>query len=133
MAIAKTLWFFSRAVMSAILVRLTFIAATVTLVLSASAAHACDTCGCCRNGLTSATIMPETLKPTIFSMSRTTTRPAAASFTSGQSAGTPTSFKFAVVGDTQGLVFLEKLTTDMNAHNPALVVYPGDLVDTGSV
>jgi hypothetical protein len=48
-------------------------------------------------------------------------------------ANTATSFKFAVVGDTQGLQFLEKLTTDMNVHNPALVVYPGDLVDTGSV
>jgi hypothetical protein len=38
-----------------------------------------------------------------------------------------------VVGDTQGLQFLQKLTTDMNVHNPALVLYPGDLVDTGSI
>src|SRR5688500_18863233 len=116
MAIAKTLWFFSRAVMSAILFRLAFIAATVTLVLTASAAQVCDTFGCSRKGMSSETIMPEALKPTIFSMSGMTTRPAAASFTSGQSAGTPALFKFAVVGDTQGLVFLEKLTTDMNAH-----------------
>jgi hypothetical protein len=72
-----------------------------------------------------------------------TTQPAILNLTSfksnaGRPAGDPiansaTSFKFAVVGDTQGLQFLEKLTTDMNVHNPALVVYPGDLVEVGSV
>ncbi|MEX2308001.1 MAG: metallophosphoesterase [Pirellulales bacterium] len=51
----------------------------------------------------------------------------------GMGSGASSTFKFAVVGDTQGLQFLQKLTTDMNVHNPALVVYPGDLVNTGSV
>ncbi len=40
--------------------------------------------------------------------------------------------RFAVVGDTQGLVHLAQLTTDMNRHGPDFALYPGDLVDTGT-
>lgn len=43
------------------------------------------------------------------------------------------SFRFGVVGDTQGLQYVEQLITDMNAHDPSLVVFPGDLVSSGNV
>lgn len=73
---------------------------------------ACDACGCHE------------------SKARTTEAPA--NPTSNGASSAP-SFRFGVVGDTQGLQFVEKLITDMNAHDPALVVFPGDLVSTGSV
>ena len=47
-------------------------------------------------------------------------------------AGEPTQFRFGVVGDTQGLGYVEQLITDMNRHDPAAVIFPGDLVGTGS-
>lgn len=99
--------------------------------------RACDKCGCCRVTL-DAEAVPEMRQPTILNLSPSKFASAAtsASESSAQEIGSgagATSFKFAVVGDTQGLQFLQKLTTDMNVHNPALVVYPGDLVDTGSV
>ena len=46
-------------------------------------------------------------------------------------AGTTSSFRFGVVGDTQGLAFLSQLTTDMNTQSLDLAIYPGDLVGTG--
>jgi hypothetical protein len=94
------------------------------------AADACDTCGCRRNGLPCDPSDAHATQPTILNF--TSYKAARDSAAEAPQAGA-SSFKFAVVGDTQGLVFLEKLTTDMNVHNPAVVVYPGDLVDTGSV
>jgi len=101
-------------------------------------ALACNTCGCRTDGGICEPSEPHATQPTILNMSsyKTASRREAESGPLSvdpppQNAGS--AFKFAVVGDTQGLQFLQKLTTDMNAHNPALVVYPGDLVDTGSV
>ena len=91
-------------------------AAIVSLVL-ATAASACDSCGCHRMASPDAVSKPS--------------KPPAAS-TPAPGAGTTAPFRFGVVGDTQGLQFVEKLITDMNAHNPELVVFPGDLVSTGS-
>jgi hypothetical protein len=100
-------------------------------------AHACDTCGCCRISADAESIL-EMSQPTILNLSwaksaAPSTSTSASSALEGGTGSTSSSFKFAVVGDTQGLQFLQKLTTDMNVHNPALVVYPGDLVNTGSV
>lgn len=82
--------------------------------------EACENCGCCRVDSGGTDLLESNwLAP-----------PAASA---GGSGGDGSNFRFAVVGDTQGLQFLQKLTTDMNAHNPALVVYPGDLVNTGSI
>jgi hypothetical protein len=98
--------------------------------LGAQAADACDTCGCRRNGLACDPAEAHAAQPAILNF---TSFKAARDSSGSEPQASTDSFKFAVVGDTQGLAFLEKLTTDMNAHNPALVVYPGDLVDTGSV
>ncbi|WP_425398837.1 LamG-like jellyroll fold domain-containing protein [Aeoliella sp.] len=78
---------------------------------------ACDECGC--HGPQEADHPPHA------SESAETVSPQADSSAS--------SFKFGVVGDTQGLQFVSQLITDMNAHSPELVVFPGDLVSQGSV
>jgi hypothetical protein len=116
------------------------ILATGLLSSFAPSAVACGTCGCCRVDST-ASNNPVIQQPTFVNLSWSKSNSVsggssasnAAISDSGQSSGVPDSFKFAVVGDTQGLQFLSKLVTDMNSHNPALVVFPGDLVDTGSV
>jgi hypothetical protein len=102
----------------------------VAFFAAGSMSRACNTCGCCRTGLATG-VLPEIATSAIIDLSpsRTANRPTV----SNAAAGASSTFKFAVVGDTQGLQFLQKLTTDMNVHNPALVLYPGDLVDTGSV
>ncbi|MCC6492743.1 MAG: metallophosphoesterase [Pirellulales bacterium] len=122
------------------LVKLLLLGGLPWAALDGIAAKACDTCGCrvdggiCAPGGSS---QGHTAQPAIFNLSSYKSAgesPEAAS--SGQAAvqgAATSSFKFAVVGDTQGLQFLQKLTTDMNSHNPALVLYPGDLVDSGSV
>lgn len=86
----------------------------MTAMAYVATTSACDTCGC--------------------------HKPADAASPEQQSQATPsaaganaTNFRFGVVGDTQGLQFVEKLITDMNTHDPALVVFPGDLVSTGSM
>src|SRR5689334_17988627 len=94
-----------------------------------STAQACDKCGCCRITL-DAEAVPEMRQPTILNLSSSkfASPEASTSASSAEQVGSgasSTPFKFAVVGDTQGLQFLQKLTTDMNVHNPALVVYPG--------
>jgi hypothetical protein len=90
-------------------------------LLGSRAADACDTCGCRRNGLACDPSDGHAAQPTILNF---TSYKAARDSVVEQPQGIASSFKFAVVGDTQGLAFLEKLTTDMNVHNPALVVYP---------
>ena len=50
----------------------------------------------------------------------------------GSAFSSQATFRFGVLGDTQGLQYVEQLITDMNAHDPSLVIFPGDLVGTGS-
>jgi len=90
-----------------------------SLVFTAATATACDTCGCHRQGGMPTPSASANSSPTAESLS-----PASGA---GDSA-----FRFGVLGDVQGLQFLSQLITDMNAHDPALVVFPGDLVSTGS-
>jgi 3',5'-cyclic AMP phosphodiesterase CpdA len=94
--------------------------------------QACDTCGCCRNTFDEMDVA-QTWQPTIVNLSATKRTPPFEAASANAGGGSSSSFKFAVVGDTQGLQYLQKLVTDMNAHDPALVVFPGDLVNTGSV
>jgi len=120
------------------LLRRLSIASLLAATFAVAAADACDLCGCREVEDDCEPDESQLAQPTILNLSSYKTTVTRASENNGaasepQAAGESNSFKFAVVGDTQGLVFLEKLTTDMNVHNPALVVYPGDLVDTGSV
>lgn len=96
------------------------IAALLSLLLSADNAVACDGCAFHRHA-SNASDEP----PTDLNISK---QPQ-----SSGSGGEPESFRFGVLGDVQGLQFLSQLITDMNAHDPSLVVFPGDLVSTGSI
>ena len=101
---------------------------------------ACDKCGCCRVTL-DAEAVPEMRQPTILDdLSWATSIPHADVWT--QRSGWPNQRVRASALRRSSLPssairkdcnFCKKLTTDMNVHNPAVVVYPGDLVDTGSV
>ncbi len=83
----------------------------VSLVLTGAAVEACDTCHC-KDLPDDEECEPSEVR---------TAQPAILNFTSYKAAGrapsageaqasSSSSFKFAVVGDTQGLQFLEKLT-----------------------
>ena len=91
------------------------VASLMYCVCTTHLATACDTCGCRHDASVSAQLGAPLVPPVAAGMA------------------TDTSFKFGVIGDTQGLGFVQKLITDMNAHDPSLVVFPGDLVGTGSI
>ncbi|MGL4511795.1 MAG: metallophosphoesterase [Lacipirellulaceae bacterium] len=78
-------------------------------------AYACPDCGC------------HSKKTKAVASVREATSPFASPVAAPQGG-----LRFAIVGDTQGLQFLQRLTTDMNAHRPDFALYPGDLVDTGT-
>ena len=93
---------------------LPFIALLALMTCLSNVGLSCDDCGC---------HAPVAKKPT--------TQPTTSA--TGIAGGVAEDvFRFGVIADTQGLQYVEKLVTDLNAHNPELVVFPGDLVSTGS-
>ena len=92
----------------------TILYAVLPFAIATSTALACGTCEHCKAKSTSAPQEPKGVP-----VAKQNPRKGA-------------NFRFGVLGDTQGLQYVEQLITDMNAHDPALVVFPGDLVGTGS-
>ena len=99
------------------MVERSYLLAALLLVVFGAAADACDDCGCHKQSDDESSPLPV----------------CSHHHDHAEQGSSPPSFKFGVLGDTQGLGYVQRLITDMNAHDPALVVFPGDLVGTGSV
>ncbi len=95
------------------------------------AAHGCGSCQECQSSPHSGSVAVSTAHDHMHSNQAELRTNRCTQDVPAQSSAT--GFRFGVVGDTQGLQYVEQLITDMNAHDPALVVFPGDLVGTGSL